>query len=68
MAVADYVIIGGGAAGCVLAYRLSADPAVHVTLIEAGAGLARAGRDVIVLEALEASGIRSSPCPRASPR
>lgn len=36
MADPDYVIVGGGAAGCVLAYRLSADPAVSVTLIEAG--------------------------------
>ena len=32
----DYVIIGGGAAGCVLAYRLSADPDNRVCLIEAG--------------------------------
>ena len=34
--VPDYVIVGGGAAGCVLAYRLSADPTIRVTLIEAG--------------------------------
>lgn len=34
--MADYVIIGGGTAGCVLANRLSADPAVQVMLIEAG--------------------------------
>ncbi len=32
----DYVIVGAGAAGCVLAYRLSADPALRVCLIEAG--------------------------------
>ncbi|GMW02177.1 MAG: choline dehydrogenase [Candidatus Hydrogenedentota bacterium] len=32
----DYVIVGGGAAGCVLANRLSADPARSVILIEAG--------------------------------
>jgi len=32
----DYVIVGGGSAGCVLANRLSQDPAIRVALIEGG--------------------------------
>ncbi len=32
----DYLVIGGGTAGCILAARLSENPATRVTLLEAG--------------------------------
>ena len=33
----DYIVVGGGTAGCIVASRLSARPEVQVALIEAGA-------------------------------
>ena len=43
----DHVIVGAGSAGCVLANRLSTDPACQVVLLAGGrAGRTGSGRSV----------------------
>ncbi len=44
MAAYDYIIAGGGSAGCVLAARLAEDPDVSVCVVEAGGN----GRDLFI--------------------
>ncbi|EEC16866.1 glucose dehydrogenase, putative [Ixodes scapularis] len=51
----DYVIVGGGSAGCLLANRLTANPRVTVLLLEAG-GLEDASTDVPLFALLHFNG------------
>jgi choline dehydrogenase len=57
-AVFDYVIVGAGSAGCVLANRLSKDPSTRVLLVEAG----RSDRDLMLH--VPGLSIRNSTTPR----
>jgi choline dehydrogenase-like flavoprotein len=76
---ADFVIVGGGTAGCVLAHRLSADPNTRVMLLEAGDWVDDAAVDTVgawpslqggprdwayTTVPQQAIGGRALPCPR----
>lgn len=75
MSAPDFIVVGGGSAGCVLAARLSEDPAVSVLLLEAGASEAGrlkmrmplAWRDTF-LDPAVSWGFRSEPEPHADGR
>lgn len=55
----DYIVVGAGSAGCLLANRLSADPATRVLVLEAG------GRDNWIWFHIPVGYMRASGNPRA---
>ena len=36
--ISDYIVVGGGSGGCAVAGRLTEDPDLSVTVLEAGGG------------------------------
>lgn len=54
----DYIVVGGGSAGCIVAARLSEDPANKVLLIEAG------GKDDHIFLKMPLAFLKAMPDPR----